>query len=397
MAFPPARVTAMLGEEVKRVTGRDFRINGELSIRLLPTLSVVANDVALSNADWGTRPEMVTLQHVAFEIALLPLLDGEIRILSIKVKGADVFLETDGKGRFNWMFTSSEAKAGKHDASMPVIDPERLTLSGMRIAYRDAEKGTVRGVTIEKLEMQLQGNQVEISAALEFEHQRWQVDGQMGRLAGLLASEANWPFELRFVTAGAKLLASGKIGSEKGVRTDRAELSLQISGVEALSALFASDVMLPLPLDMSATLLRTSDSIRADPLRVAHAGQEMNGQITVLGSGDNLRVEGQLSSPLIEVERWFVAKPLPATAAAKGTAQLFGDAPLPFAALPTTPLQLDFRVDQLLLPGVSPLSAVSGQLKVEPNLLVINPLSLTVEGGHLRGRIEVVQHAGAAP
>lgn len=395
-AFPPARLAAMLGEEIKRTTGRDFRVNGELSIRFLPTLAVVANDVALSNAEWGTRPEMVTLQQVAFEIALRPLLDQEIRILSVDVKGADALLESNGKGGFNWMFASNEATAGAYGASLPVIDLERLTLSGTRITYRDGDKGTVRGVNIEKLEMQLQDDHVQLSGALEFERQRWQINGQIGRLVALLGSEADWPFDLRFVTEGAKLSATGKVGTEKEARAVHAELSAQISAATALNALFAGDVMLPLPLDIRATLVRTADLIRADPLRVAHAGQEVDGRITVDSSGEKLRIEGLLSSPVFDVDKWFIGKSSPATAA-KGQAQLFGDAPLPFAVLPTIPLQLEFRVDRLLLAGVPPLSAVSGRLKAEPGLFVIDPLSLAAEGGQVKGRMEVTQHPGVAP
>jgi len=394
-AFPPARLAAMLGEEIKRTTGRDFRVNGELSIRFLPTFAVVANDVALSNAVWGTRPEMVTLQQVAFEIALRPLLYEEIRILSVDVKGADALLESNGKGGFNWMFASNEATDRKHDASVPVIDLERLTLSDSRITYRDGDKGTARGVNIKKLEMQLQGDQAQLSAALEYERQRWQINGQIGRLGKLLDSEADWPFDLRFATEGAELLATGKIGTEKGTRTAGAELSARISAATALSALFASDVRLPLPLDIRATLVRTADLIRADSLRVVHAGQEVDGRITVDSSGASLRIEGQLSSPLIDVDKWFTGKSLPA--AAKGQAQLFGDAPLPFAALPTIPMDLEFRIDQLLLHGIPSLSAVSGRLKAEPGLFVIDQLSLAAEGAPLKGRMEITQHTGVAP
>ena len=397
-AFPPARLVAMLGEEVKRTSGRDFRVNGELSIRFLPTLAVVANDVALSNAEWGTRLEMVTLQQVAFEIALRPLLEHEIRILSVDVKGADALLESNGKGGFNWMFARNEATAGEYGASLPVIDLERLTLSGVRITYRDGDKAAVHGVNIEKLEMQLQGDHVQLSSALEFEHQRWQINGQIGRLIALLGSEADWPFDLRFVTEGAKLSAAGKIGTEKGARTAYTELSAQISAATPLSALFARDVMLPLPLDIRATLVRTADLIRADPLRVVHAGQEVDGRITVDSSGANLRIEGQLSSPVLDVDKWFIGKSSPAAAAATtGQAQLFGDAPLPFAALPTMPVQLAFRIDRLQLAGAPPLSAVSGRLKAGPGLFVIDPLSLTAEGGELKGRMEVTQRPGVAP
>src|SRR5882672_186862 len=66
-AFPPARLAALLADEVQAATGREFRINGGLSFQLLPTIAVVAKDVALGNAPWGSRKEMATVKRAAFE------------------------------------------------------------------------------------------------------------------------------------------------------------------------------------------------------------------------------------------------------------------------------------------------------------------------------------------
>ena len=59
-AFPPQRLAALLSDEIRSATGRDFRIVGALSFRLWPTIAVVAEDVTLGNAAWGTRREMAT-------------------------------------------------------------------------------------------------------------------------------------------------------------------------------------------------------------------------------------------------------------------------------------------------------------------------------------------------
>lgn len=109
-AFPVSRIASLLADQVKTATGRDFHVNGELSIRLFPTLAVVANDVVLSNAEWGTHPEMLRFHRAAFEVALRPLLDGEIRVLDVTVDGAEVLLETDGRGNANWVFSTGKSR-----------------------------------------------------------------------------------------------------------------------------------------------------------------------------------------------------------------------------------------------------------------------------------------------
>jgi uncharacterized protein involved in outer membrane biogenesis len=105
-AFPPERLAALLVNQVKAATGRDFRIDGELSIRILPTIAAQAGDVVLGNAEWGSRPEMLRVRSASFEVSPKALLAGELRILRVEVAGVDALLETDGAGHANWQFGS---------------------------------------------------------------------------------------------------------------------------------------------------------------------------------------------------------------------------------------------------------------------------------------------------
>ena len=43
--FPPQRLAALLSEQVRQATGRDFAVRGPLSIRVLPRIGVAAQDV----------------------------------------------------------------------------------------------------------------------------------------------------------------------------------------------------------------------------------------------------------------------------------------------------------------------------------------------------------------
>ena len=101
-AFPPERLAAMLSEQVRKTTGRDFAVRGALSIRLLPRIGVAADDVVLGNAPWGTRKDMLRVQHARFDIALWPLLQGLVDIASVSFDGVDLLLETDRNGVGNW-------------------------------------------------------------------------------------------------------------------------------------------------------------------------------------------------------------------------------------------------------------------------------------------------------
>lgn len=390
-AFPPVRLATLIGEQVKRSTGRELHINGDLTFRLLPTLAVIANDVALSNEEWGSRPEMITLKHVAFEIALRPLLDGKIQILSVLMDGGDTLFESDDKGRSNWSFGRKSGIDGDSD-TRPVIDIERLTLSGLQITYRNGDHNKSHRVSIVKLELKRQGDQFQLDASLEVEGQRWQINGKVGALSELSDDKTGWPFDLRFVTDGVNFSAKGLIHTG----FVRADITAQINSPDALSAISAGQAVLPIPLEIRTTLVRTADGYRAAPLRLLHAGQEVNGEVTVSGSGATMHVVGQFSSPVFDVGKWLPGKTASVTIE-KGQSAIFDDSPLPFQTLPSIPLELEFRIGKLFLHGAPSLSTVSGYLKSRPDLFEIDDLNLMVMGGQIAGRLAVAQPYSSAP
>ena len=159
VAFPPARLALLLANQVKAATGRDFRIDGGLSIRVLPTIAIQARDVVLGNAAWGSRTDMVTVRSAAIEVSPGALLEGELRILRIDVEGVDALLESDGAARYNWQFTPAkparDTKSPSADARAPRFELKRLVASDVLVAYRDGSKSPPQTLTIESLDMSL--------------------------------------------------------------------------------------------------------------------------------------------------------------------------------------------------------------------------------------------------
>jgi len=98
----PAKLTQMLVLEVREATGRELTIAGPVRLGFFPKIAVSAEQVNLSNAAWAKNPQMASLEKVALEISLLPLLSGRIEVNSIQLAGLTLNLETNAKGDGNW-------------------------------------------------------------------------------------------------------------------------------------------------------------------------------------------------------------------------------------------------------------------------------------------------------
>jgi uncharacterized protein involved in outer membrane biogenesis len=58
------RYVRLAAEEVKRATGRELQIRGKVGVSVFPALEIVAEDVSLANAPWGSRSEMVRVKRI---------------------------------------------------------------------------------------------------------------------------------------------------------------------------------------------------------------------------------------------------------------------------------------------------------------------------------------------
>ena len=50
---------------VTKKIGRPFAIDGALQLKVLPSISVLAERVRVGNAEWGSKPQMVEIGHLS--------------------------------------------------------------------------------------------------------------------------------------------------------------------------------------------------------------------------------------------------------------------------------------------------------------------------------------------
>ncbi len=403
IAFPPSRLARLLADEVTAATGRDFRIGGDLSISVVPTIAVRAEDIVLGNIEGGSRPEMARVRRAAFELSLEALLHGKVRILRVDVEDADLLLETDAAGRGNWQFTPRvaverpAAAASGADATERAFKLDRLVLANMHIAYRDRAHPAARAIDIESLDLVAQGEQVELAAAIVAAGQHWKIDGHVGRLTSLLGDNADWPIDLRLAGEGAAVAVKGTIGTGARAGDASIDLTARLASAAALTPYAAGAASLPMPLELSATLRRSGSELRADPLHLSLAGAALAGRITLTTGAKAPRLDAELATRDVDLAKLMGSPAGAKGSAAPSSAPLFDSTQLPFTALPDLDLRLAFRIEHLTLPKLAPLSAVEGKLTTAPGRLALDDVRAGLAGGTVRGRASVTGTHDAAP
>ncbi|WP_053005775.1 AsmA family protein [Kiloniella spongiae] len=158
-----------IAAKAKEATGRDLKIGGEISLSLFPTVAVEVNDVALANYDQGQSKDMVTLEQMALELQIMPLLSSEVVIDKFVLVKPVINLEVDKAGKPNWELEgtqdstgdtaaaeSSESSDGGSGAGLSGLSLGDVRIENGELHFIDLASGTKEGIEALNLEISLQ-------------------------------------------------------------------------------------------------------------------------------------------------------------------------------------------------------------------------------------------------
>jgi len=189
-----------LVEQIKSYTGRDVRIDGEvkLTVSLIPQLLV--HRIHISNPDGFSDEDFVTVNQVEIDLAMIPLLSGQLHFSDISADQAEINLVKKKDGSHNWSFEnasrSSEQGQEKPTASddrhngVSQFSIEELQLTNVAIRYDDQSRGQVIETQLDQLMIEL-GDMTKPIAEIN------------GHIQG-------FPYELTFVSDPLSAHSSGK-------------------------------------------------------------------------------------------------------------------------------------------------------------------------------------------
>ena len=88
--------------QASKITGREVRIGGDIGFVVLPAPHLTLNNVSVANVSGAENPDFLRVGLVDVEVALAPLLSGEISATSVRIARPQLHLEVSDEGRNNW-------------------------------------------------------------------------------------------------------------------------------------------------------------------------------------------------------------------------------------------------------------------------------------------------------
>ncbi|RJX31971.1 MAG: AsmA family protein [Oxalobacter sp.] len=128
--FKPEIVSA-----VKKQTGRDLVISKKLSWKFFPRLGINLGGITLSNPEGFVPAEMLQVDQVVVDVALMPLFSKKIEVVSLKLDGLILNLVTkkNGQSSLSGLLADADASEKSKTSASTKMDIAGLKIGGIAI------------------------------------------------------------------------------------------------------------------------------------------------------------------------------------------------------------------------------------------------------------------------
>lgn len=310
---------ALIAAEVKEATGRTLVIDGdiELELSLNPSLSV--SGVKFQNADWGSQPDMLTVDQFSAQVSLLPLLSKTIEVQHVLLRGADILIEQDAKGRANFVFeTAGSGKSTKTESrpaggetpqssasdQLPIPDVRKVLIEDARLILIDNATGGKRILNVDQIS--LHGEEVDASVDLTFgltmNNQPINGKGRLGSLSAITDPDVAWPISIVLDAGGANVSLEGSMQDAVGLKGVDFKIGIVGESLATLSGFAAAQIPPVGPYSMSARLhgnLRSSLKVSNISIKVGKS--DLNGDFDLHLGGIRPKLNAVFRSTLVDL------------------------------------------------------------------------------------------------
>ena len=201
---------------------REVRIDGKIGLEPSLWPRFVVEDISIGNPSWATVSDLAKVKRFEIQVALLPLLWKELKILELNLIGADVHLERDQEGTPNWLMKRLDS--GKLSAKvLPAVLAMHIEGSTFTLHVKDRPSITL---SIDKLEaimpmdepFKLEGNLIykDIPIGLSL---------RGGQFYSLLSQDSRWPIHGNILIGALPIRLEGFIADPVGLQ----EIQLKIA------------------------------------------------------------------------------------------------------------------------------------------------------------------------
>jgi uncharacterized protein involved in outer membrane biogenesis len=370
---------------VEDTTGRDFNIDGELSMAISLVPKIVVEGVSFANADWGSQDNMLSVGRIEVEVALLALLTGNIQVNRLILDAPEIYLETNQDGTGNWVLDMppSESETG----ALPGLSIGRMQINNANLTYRDGQTEEVTNLSIP--EIGLRGDSfsspLQLTLNASYNDNPINMNGELGSPESLIDND-NFTIDLAGNISEAEISVKGNIARPADASGIDILLSLAVDSLSDLNSLAGSELPEMGPINFTGTIKDSDGGYAISGMSLQAGPNDLSGDLGINLSGNKPALTANLSSNVIDITS--DAEETETDEDANTSDKVFPSDPLPFESLMSANADISLTANTIKTNAAILENSQLG-IKLNNGNLSISPLSSNVAGGTLKSSISL--------
>ncbi len=313
-------------------TGRELTIDGDISLSLLPRLAIEVENVSFANAPGAAEPQMASIEKLAVQLQILPLLSREVKLDRLVLVRPNILLEVDARGRPNWIFETAQPKADTPSTAEP-SQPDaagggtavanvalgEVRLEGGRLSYRDARSGAAYEVEDVNMDLSLASldSPLKAEGGLVWNGKTVSLDLTADRPRAFLEGGTS-SLGLKIESDPVRLSYDGSLDKAQTIQM-AAALELEVPSIRDLAAWAGAPLELEGdglgPFSIKGKLSATPTRFAFTEAEIGLDGMAGRGAVTADVSGAKPNIRGELKLDVLDANKYLPPE------AAKGDAE----------------------------------------------------------------------------
>jgi uncharacterized protein involved in outer membrane biogenesis len=261
----PAVFRGQLEARAAAALGRQVQFDGPIRLERSLRPRIIIEDITIGNPDWAAGAHFAEAEKIGVQVALLPLLYGDLRVLDVSFTGVDLFIEEGPDGANNYTF------GDRGDSEAPGVLPpvEQLLIRDVIINYRSTDASISQYKIVEARLWNIPGQPERIEGKGSTKGMPFTIQLAADTAAELSGPQNPWSAKLNIQGPDFSLIMDGRM--TKPFVWDHGDYRITISGQQAdsLETLFGVEFPTTGPFELSSKVNVAGGSFKLTDL-VAH-------------------------------------------------------------------------------------------------------------------------------
>ena len=383
VVFDQSRWISWLEQRATAASGRAVHI-GALSVRALPQPGIDAYRVQVINPAGASSANLLQAEQISIQLALWPLLIGQVQLSALTLQGAHLELEQSNDGVANWGWPPSSTGA----ASLDLDQLTKIEVHQSSVRYRrpQFDSGTTHIAHL-SVHSKPDWREVEVEALLRRESRELIASARLDELSVLPSGS------ITVSTGSARVTVEGRLPLQAVLTNAAVKLQVDAQRPTDLLAFMNLDAgpRTIAPFSLHADLREAGGKLSASAIDARLGNLQVTGTAQLDPGGSRPTVDAQLSAPRLDWEALLAdagRAPLPP----KTAGELFRQQPFAWRALVAMQgLQgsVAVRIGSLKTrPGIE-LTDVSSKVLIDGDRLQFSEIKAGMLGGSASGDLKL--------